>query len=506
VFIVLVKSLSPEEIEGLSALLDSSTGYNIPEECRNLTTICTECPLLTCEDDESYVIAFQGIHGNWRISEKVGLLKKLKALRFLQLVGTIPSQIGKLEDLVNLDLSGEGLFGSIPTQIGNLKSLKYLQIVDSSIEGVIPSTIAKCANLTILTIENNPNLKGVIPWEIGCYLKQLTLIRLDHNDLSGTIPPQLGMLTNLQNLDLYGNQLSGTIPMELGYTDNRYDMEYMWCNNQPITQARNYIVELKLHNNNLTGTIPRQIANSSLEYLSLHQNRLVGTIPPELFYGPEIRYLELFENNLQGTIPPQIGASSYIYTLSLNDNKLNGTIPRQLGKLAKLALKLNNNQLEGTLPPELGDILSMPFFEVMGNRLTGTIPRSYCNIRIGILHIGSGLTGCWPNCTAGSQWNKYNCDASGSTFGCDAICGAPDGCNPNTCSVEYNYNGETPSSPESPYSLPSSPSVSSSSSPSSMNTFINTEAEILKKTRFYPFYKFNFERNCKQYSPSTSGY
>ena len=39
---------------------------------------------------------------------------------------------------------------------------------------------------------------------------------LGGNQLSGTIPPELGDLTALASLDLEGNQLSGTIPTELG--------------------------------------------------------------------------------------------------------------------------------------------------------------------------------------------------------------------------------------------------------------------------------------------------
>ena len=39
---------------------------------------------------------------------------------------------------------------------------------------------------------------------------------LGHNQLSGTIPVELGNLTSLISLDLEDNQLSGTIPAEIG--------------------------------------------------------------------------------------------------------------------------------------------------------------------------------------------------------------------------------------------------------------------------------------------------
>jgi Leucine-rich repeat (LRR) protein len=36
---------------------------------------------------------------------------------------------------------------------------------------------------------------------------------LSDNNLTGQIPPELGNLTNLVSLSLYGNQLNGTIPI-----------------------------------------------------------------------------------------------------------------------------------------------------------------------------------------------------------------------------------------------------------------------------------------------------
>ena len=45
-------------------------------------------------------------------------------------------------------------------------------------------------------------------------------LNLDDNELSGEIPPELGALSNLQGLWLYGNDLSGELPPELGNLSN----------------------------------------------------------------------------------------------------------------------------------------------------------------------------------------------------------------------------------------------------------------------------------------------
>ncbi|MCH7670191.1 MAG: leucine-rich repeat domain-containing protein [Acidobacteria bacterium] len=57
-------------------------------------------------------------------------------------------------------------------------------------------------------------LSGSIPAELG-NLTNLEFLFLGGNQLSGSIPAELGNLTNLDFLDLCGNQLSGAVPVTL---------------------------------------------------------------------------------------------------------------------------------------------------------------------------------------------------------------------------------------------------------------------------------------------------
>ena len=57
-------------------------------------------------------------------------------------------------------------------------------------------------------------LSGEIPSEIW-EMTNLTILRLQYNQLTGEIPPEIGNLINLTNLYLYNNQLSGEIPQEV---------------------------------------------------------------------------------------------------------------------------------------------------------------------------------------------------------------------------------------------------------------------------------------------------
>ena len=62
-----------------------------------------------------------------------------------------------------------------------------------------------------LNISDNYQLTGSIPSEIG-NLTNLTYLNLGVNNLTGSIPPEIGNLTNLTDLCLGYNQLTGEIP------------------------------------------------------------------------------------------------------------------------------------------------------------------------------------------------------------------------------------------------------------------------------------------------------
>lgn len=181
-------------------------------------------------------------------------------------------------------------------------------------------------------------------------------LRLGGQGLSGTVPAELGNLSELTDLWLSNNSLTGTIPPQLG---NLRKLQALW-----------------LGNNGLTGTIPAELSNlPHLQYLSINHTDITGPIPPELGRLLNLDWLLLDDNRLTGPIPEELGGLATLVTLWLYDNELTGPIPAALGRLTKLdQLLLYNNQLTGSIPRELGRLRNLTALHLRGNQLTGCVP------------------------------------------------------------------------------------------------------------------------------------
>ncbi len=105
---------------------------------------------------------------------------------------------------------------------------------------------------------------GTLNWDTGTLISswdgvttggtptRVTKVELDDEDLTGSIPADMGSLSELTHLDLSDNSLTGDIPRELGHLDN--------------------LEEVRLSGNTLTGCIPyglKDVTTNDLSSLSL---------------------------------------------------------------------------------------------------------------------------------------------------------------------------------------------------------------------------------------------
>ena len=82
------------------------------------------------------------------------------ALRFRgnRLSGEVPTELGALSDLRELDLTGNHLIGSIPVQLGGLSSLERLLLSGNQLSGEIPHSLTELSALTQIYFDDNAGL------------------------------------------------------------------------------------------------------------------------------------------------------------------------------------------------------------------------------------------------------------------------------------------------------------------------------------------------------------
>ena len=203
---------------------------------------------------------------------------------------------------------------------------------------------------------NSNRLSGSLPPELGD-LDQLQELGLANSTLTGAIPREFGRLIQLQHLVLEANDLTGPIPHEIGLLP--------------------YLRHLDLSDNSLSGEIPPSLMGSeSLEVINLNNNDLTGRIPGEISTQSKIGYLDFSGNQLESEIPTQIERALNLARLTLSDNNLTGEIPDGIARLQLLSrLDIDNNRLTGTIPDGLGD-LELNQLSIAGNDFSGCVPRN----------------------------------------------------------------------------------------------------------------------------------
>jgi Leucine-rich repeat (LRR) protein len=253
----------------------------------------------------------------------------------------------------------------------------------NNLVGTIPPDIGDLTDLTDLNIYQN-RLSGGIPSELG-NLSALAFLKLSGNQLTGSIPVALMSLQNLNRLELNNNQLSGGIPAAISSLVN--------------------LTYLDLHSNQLSGGIPAALgAVANLVLLDLSFNPIGGSIPAEFGNLRRLGFCGLNSIQLTGSIPPEIGNLAGLQILYLSTNQLSGAIPHQIGNLTNLRnLYLHENQLTGGIPAELGILGNLDTVMLSDNSLTGGIPESLLQLgRLRILLLNNNsLSGPIPSAVGG---------------------------------------------------------------------------------------------------------
>ena len=371
------------------------------------------------------------------------------------LEGHIPPELGRLDALRNLALSGAPAYGaacsltSAWNGAGNgwlgsaseaenydLRSQVTHYVSDGAL-GVdvvadVPARPLPTAGTRLQRLGNR--LVGHIPPELG-NLANLESLSLGVNELSGPLPPELGKLVNLTKLWLPGNQLTGSLPPELG---NLTRLERLVLTvsydysldppgprsflSGPLPPELGKLVSLKelnLFGHKFTGEVPPEFGRLvQLQFLRLACNRLTGPLPSELRQLRDLRFLSLFGNRLDGDFPAWLGELTHLEYVSFTGNpSLTGAIPPGVGALTKLVkLYLGESRLSGPIPAEIGRMSSLEVLVVDRNQLTGALPSQLgdlTNLRALLVFWNADLSGPLPRELTQTPLRDFHWDGTG---------------------------------------------------------------------------------------------
>jgi hypothetical protein len=180
-------------------------------------------------------------------------------------------------------------------------------------------------------------------------------VDLNHADIAGYLPIEIGHLADISLLHLNSNRFCGIIPKSI--------------------VKLNLLFELDVSNNRFVGPFPEVVLElPSLKYLDLRYNDFEGPLPSQLF-NKDLDALFLNNNRFHSIIPKNLGNST-VSVLVLSNNKFHGCIPKSIGNMANTLneLLLSNNELSGCLPEEITLLKSATVFDISNNKFVGDLP------------------------------------------------------------------------------------------------------------------------------------
>ncbi|XP_074282111.1 receptor-like protein EIX2 [Silene latifolia] len=305
---------------------------------------------------------------------------------------SLPSSLGQLTNLYYLDLSNNELKGQVPASFVNLSALKYLDLSCNQLRGLIPDDfIGQLNEIEHIDISSN-SLQGTV-LGIG-NLSKLSYLDMNYNHLNLNLDSSFNWRSpfQLQTFNVHSCVINTVFPqflrnqtqivyLDLSYTNISGELPgWLW--------NLSSIQELHLSGNQLTGSLPQHVAcdglyGCSFKWLDLHNNLLTGTIPKWLGNLEDVAVIDLSSNQLTGAIFDGNNASSLfnirnsLTVLDLSDNMLSGEI--QFGKVQLDThlgiLSLRRNHFNGPIPSQICDFGSLLVLELAQNGLTGHIPR-----------------------------------------------------------------------------------------------------------------------------------
>ncbi|KAI4318383.1 hypothetical protein MLD38_032096 [Melastoma candidum] len=200
-------------------------------------------------------------------------------------------------------------------------------------------------------------------------------VDLNHADIAGYLPTELGLLTDVALFHVNSNRFCGVIPKSFSKLILMHEFD--------------------ISNNRFVGGFPKVVLTwPAVKFIDIRYNDFEGKLPPELFLK-ELDAIFLNNNRFTSTIPDTVGKSTASVVVFAY-NKFTGCIPRTIGNMTNLnEIIFLNNHLGGCFPDELGLLENMTIFDASHNSFFGGITTTLTGLKnVEVLEIANNkLTG-----------------------------------------------------------------------------------------------------------------
>lgn len=371
---------------------------------------------------------------------------KVSSLRLWEnnLVGTIPPELGGLDELFSLSMQRNRLSGPIPPELSKFEGLRDLFLQGNpDIGGRLPPELGFTGGLRYLGVSNT-NLTGPVPRTFANL--ELTRFYFDRDNVCIPAALEAWLMTVPEKEEEYaictdniavdpptlyleapplGDTARLTAAVITAEGDTVSDATITWSSadsaiatvdSSGLVTAVDYGTTLVMATyDSLTATAEvevvltltdRQVLDSI--HVALGGENWTDTTnwlsdePLSEWYGVEaneagkVVSLSLGTNGLAGAMPDVLAELGDLATLDLSGNALTGVIPSRLGGLRRLhSLLLNDNALEGRLHPDLGGMTALRYLHIGSNDMDGVVPRTFADLELDTLYtVDSGV--CVP--------------------------------------------------------------------------------------------------------------
>ncbi|KAL5740354.1 hypothetical protein ACOSQ2_029534 [Xanthoceras sorbifolium] len=283
-----------------------------------------------------------------------------------------------LPNLQVLSLSSCFLSGSIHSSLADLHSLSVIRLDRNNLSSTVPEFLADFPNLTSLFL-GFCGLYGKIPKTL-LHVPSIQTLDLSNNELLQGSLPEFSQNLSLRTLILEGTSFSGTIPDSIGNLKNLSRIEFAFCKfTGPIPSSManlSQLVLLDLSSNKFTGPIPSLHMSKNLNHLDLSNNVLTGGISSTKWEQLlNLVHVDLSHNSLSGSIPKSLFALPWLQHLQLAYNQFDGQVPEFLNASSSLlqTLDLRSNKFKGPIPMSVFELKQLTILLLSSNKFNGTV-------------------------------------------------------------------------------------------------------------------------------------